>query len=326
MNMKSFQPAGILKNPYIQSILASKRPGGLFSKELQSSTQTITLECNNNVKLSGSYSMHPLTCQKGCFLLLHGWEGSSDSRYIRSATQHLFNQHYSIFRLNLRDHGNSYHLNEGLFFVTLFDEVFQAISLIAEQVNAPIYIAGYSLGGNFALRIALQHSKTPVKGLKKILSINPPIHPELSTDRIDHIPLFRYYFLKKWIQSLKKKQSLFPHLYQLNDIFQLKTIRDVTEALVDKHSNYKNASDYFSRYTLLGDTLKDVTISTTIMTAKDDPIIDVADFYDLCKNEHIHMMIHPYGGHIGYIEGFRLFSWIDHFLPFWAANSSVTLF
>ena len=223
MKTKPLQPIGILKNPYIQSILASKRPGGKFSKKLKSLTKNVLLTCNDNVRLSGYYSTQPYNIKKGCVILLHGWEGGAESRYIRSATQHLFDHGYSIFRLNFRDHGDNHHLNEGLFFVTLFDEVFQAISLIAEMAHVPIiYLAGYSLGANFALRIALEHSKTPIKGLKKILAINPPIHPELTTDKIDQIPLFKYYFLRKWQRSLKIKQLLFPDLYDHNDIFKLK--------------------------------------------------------------------------------------------------------
>jgi len=238
---------------------------------------------------------------------------------MKSATTYLFQNEYSIFRLNLRDHGDTYHLNEGLFFVTLFDEIFQAIKLISEMVNTPIYIAGYSLGANFALRIALQHSTTPIKGLKKILAIAPPIHPELSTDRIDQISLFRYYFRKKWLRSLNKKQSLFPHLYNFSDVYQLKTIRNITDALIDKYTNYKDACEYFADYTLLGDALKDISLPTTIITAADDPIIPVKDFYELSLNDNINLLIHQHGGHIGYIEDLYLHSWIDHFLPYWAS-------
>jgi hypothetical protein len=319
-NQQVFRPKSILKNAYLQSILASKRPGGKFSNQLEKSTQSMILTCPDNVKLSTYYSLQSSERENGCFILLHGWEGGYDSRYMKSATTYLFKNGYSIFRLNFRDHGNTYHLNEGLFFVTLFDEIFQAIQLISEMVNTPIYLTGYSLGANFALRIARKHSKTPIKGLKKILAIAPPIYPEISTDRIDQISLFRYYFLKKWLRSLKKKQSLFPHLYEFNDVFKLKTIRAITEVLVAKYTNHKDACDYFSHYTLLGDSLKDISIPTTIITASDDPIIPVKNFYELTLNKNINLIIHQHGGHIGYIENYYLQSWIDPFLSYWASS------
>jgi len=188
------------------------------------------------------------------------------------------------------------------------------------MVTTPIYLTGYSLGANFALRIARKHSNTPIKGLKKILAIAPPIHPELTTDRIDQILLFRYYFLKKWFGSLKEKQALFPHLYDFHDVFKLKTIRAITEVLVAKYTNYKDACDYFSHYTLLGNALKDISIPTTIVTATDDPIIPVKNFYELTLNDHINLIIHQHGGHIGFIENYYLQSWIDPFLHDWASS------
>ncbi|MBF0452684.1 MAG: alpha/beta fold hydrolase [Candidatus Magnetomorum sp.] len=321
MNPISFQPYGIFKNPYIQSILASKRPGGHFSGLLQTVCQTIVLTCENNEKLLTSYFLQPPNIEKGCVILLHGWEGSSESRYIREATRNLFYQGYSIFRLNLRDHGATYHLNEGLFFGTLFDEVFQAVTQIASMAKGkPVFLVGYSLGANFALRIARQHSKNPIQGLKNVLAIGPPLNPDVSTDKIDQIPLFRYSFLKKWLRSLKRKQQLFPHLYSFDKIFHLKTIREVTEVLLEKHTHFKSAKEYFLCYTLLGDALKDLRVPTTIITAADDPIIPVADFYELVPNDNIRLIIHQYGGHIGFIEGFRLKSWLDRFMQYFLVS------
>ena len=48
-------------------------------------------------------------------VLLHGWEGSAASLYILSLAQRLFDHGYEVLRLNLRDHGDTYHLNRELF-------------------------------------------------------------------------------------------------------------------------------------------------------------------------------------------------------------------
>jgi len=78
---------------------------------------------NNGVRLLASYSPFKENKSKGTVMLLHGWEGSIGSAYILSAGRHLFENGYSVFRLNFRDHGNSHHLNEGLFYAALIDEV-----------------------------------------------------------------------------------------------------------------------------------------------------------------------------------------------------------
>ena len=315
MKTRSFQPSVLLKNPYIQSIFASKRLGGRIPDSIQSESQTIILDCNDGIKLSGIYTSQKLKISKGCVIIIHGWEGSSESRYAKGTTKFLFHHGYDIFRLNLRDHGETHHLNKGLFFITMFNEVFQAVLQISKLTNGnPIYIVGYSLGANYALRIARQHQKTPINKLKHILAISPPINPELSTARIDQISLFKYYFLKKWKRSLQKKQHLFPNLYNFNEILSMSSIMSVTEALVKDYSGFTNAKEYFEGYTLLGNALNNVCTPTTIITAADDPIIPVNDFYQLTLNNNIQLIVHKYGGHLGFLEKFLMPPWFDSFM------------
>jgi len=72
--------------------------------------------------------------------------------------------------------------------------------------------------------------------------------------------------------------------------------------MIERYSDYGNASDYFRGYAVLGDALADVDVPTTIVTAQDDPIIPVEDFYDLKLNSLTKLFIHHYGGHNGFLE------------------------
>jgi predicted alpha/beta-fold hydrolase len=91
----------------------------------------------------------------------------------------------------------------------------------------------------------------------------------------------------------------------------LRTIQAVTDRLLQKYSDFNSASEYFKEYSLLDDAIKDLPVPTTIITAKDDPIIPVADFYRLELNRHTHLVIHAFGGHNGFIDGFFLKSWYE---------------
>ena len=312
MEYKPFTPSLLLKNPYVQSILASKRIGGSLPDYIRSASQKIIINCKNGTKLSGIYTSHEKEKNNACVVILHGWEGSIDSRYAKGTLKFLFSNGYDIFRLNLRDHGDSHHLNKGLFFITKFDEIFQAVEQVSKLFKKKaIYIVGFSLGGNFALRIAIRHKKMPINGLKHVIAISPPINPELSTELIDNILLFKYYFLKKWKRSLQKKQQLFPQLYDFKNIFNMSSILEVTEELVDKYSEFKNAKEYFSGYTLLGNIFNEICIPTTVITAADDPIIPVNDFYNLKTNNKFNLIVHKHGGHLGFIENIFKSPWFD---------------
>ena len=123
---------------------------------------------------------------------------------------------YDIFRLNLRDHGNSHHLNRGPFLGTLIDEAYGAVKRIIADYGSggSTYIIGFSMGANFALRIAKRAGDETAGGAgsglpDKVIAVNPPLNPLTATQNIDKYFLIRKYFLKKWKKSLIKKQQHF---------------------------------------------------------------------------------------------------------------------
>ncbi|MBI2333679.1 MAG: hypothetical protein HYU84_16260, partial [Chloroflexi bacterium] len=103
-------------------------------------------------------------------------------------------------------------------------------------------------------------------------------------------------------RSLLKKQTLYPSLYDFNDVFPLETITGMTEVLLNRYSDYKNPSDYFRKYAVLDDALAALTVPTTIITSQDDPIIPVEDFYDLKLHPSTELIVQRYGGHNGFFE------------------------
>ena len=186
-----------------------------------------------------------------------------------------------------------------------------AVGLVILLQGKPVFLVGFSLGGNFVLRIARKMSHTPIDSIYHVVGISPVLDPQKATDRIDRKPLIRKYFLKKWLQSLKIKQSLFPDVYDFSSLYSLNTIQAVTDQMLDQYSEYKSASDYFKNYSILNDTIDDLPVPTTIMTAADDPIIPVEDFQRLKLNHHTRLVIHTFGGHNGFIDGFFLKSWYE---------------
>ena len=70
----------------------------------------------------------------------------------------------------------------------------------------------------------------------------------------------------------------------------------------------------FAGYTLCGRDLESISIPTTIITSKDDPIIPVEDFYHLSVNRHLQLIIHPYGGHNGFISSWCGRTWYEGYL------------
>ncbi|MFZ4849442.1 MAG: YheT family hydrolase [Caldilinea sp.] len=319
--LELFCPNPLVRSANVQTLLSLTRPRGI---DLSGDEQPLLVEAGKDltgaaperpVRLLGYYNGSRLPgVWRGLVLLLHGWEGCSHSNYNLVLAQRLVEQGFATFRLNLRDHGpnlhvNPYSLNPGSFRGTLIEEVAAATAQIAQLAGPhPFYIAGASLGGNFALRLARWHSeRTPFHHLHKVVALCPAIHPGHATDALDRNPLTRSYFRRRWLRSLHAKQAFYPVFPDLRAIEQFPSIREMTEWFVQKLARrgeipFRNADEYFAAYTVLGDALATLRVPTTIITAQNDPVIPVADFAALAPHPLLELQIHPSGGHCGFVD------------------------
>ncbi len=273
------------------------------------STEEI-IDAGNGIRLQGFLSGQKVLPAKGLIILFHGWEGSAKSAYMISTGRYFFDRGYNVFRLNMRDHGESHHLNEGFFLGTLIDEAWAAVKEII-RLNAPsldAYLAGFSMGANFCIRVAKRASHEGFTGLKHIFAVNPAIDPLDSTRRVDTIPLIRGYFLKKWKKSLALKQSLYPELYDFSKILSMNGCIPMTEELL-KYTPYTSLEDYFGRYTLKEGYLDGITLPFTLLTSKDDPIIPYTDISTAAMSDSVRFILQENGGHCGYIKNSKFESW-----------------
>ena len=311
-----FYPHRLYRNRHLQSILATTRVRNNGRNAMMDAAQPVIVDGGNGVHLLGYHSVQSDQPAKALVILIHGWEGSSESAYIQSSGKYLFGKGYDVFRLNLRDHGDSHHLNEGLFHGALIDETVGAVRDVCRiAIGLPVYLVGFSLGGNFCLRVALRQSLCRITNLRHVFAISPPLDPYVATRCIDEsLPFYRYYFLKKWKRSLRKKQALFPDRYDFNGILNLRTCLGLTEAIIPWYPEYSDYRLYFREYTLLNDAFRDLSMPVTIVTAEDDPFIPVADFRRLEKNPRLQLLIQRYGGHCGFLEFFPYACWYDRLI------------
>jgi predicted alpha/beta-fold hydrolase len=301
-----------MRSAHVQTILASSKFRARGQNPMRNAARKEIIDTDDGIRLLGYYSAQSTGAAKGLVILLHGWEGSSDSTYVLRTGKALYQNGYNILRLNFRDHGESHHLNQGIFYAVLLEEVFQGVRQAARYADTlPVFLVGFSLGGNFALRILRRAIDEPVENLRHTVSISPVLDPQKSTTRIDRYPIIKSYFLKKWRTSLDKKQRLFPDIYDFCNTFTHKTLQEVTDALLAEHSDYGSSAEYFKAYSVLNDALKNISVPTTIIAAADDPIIPIEDFHNLDTNDLTNLVIQPYGGHNGFLTGWSLQSWYE---------------
>jgi predicted alpha/beta-fold hydrolase len=278
-------------------------------------SRPLLLNCGDGVRLLA----HAATQQdvgrapaKRLAVLLHGWEGSAQSLYILSLGQMLLDHGFDVVRLNLRDHGDSHDLNPEIFHSCRIAEVVGAVKCIqALNPQRGINLAGFSLGGNFFLRVAARARDAGIE-LEQVVAVCPVLDPAHTLVRLEGgWALYRKYFVWKWQRSLKKKQAAWPQIYDLGPVQALDNLTDMTDYLVRTYGGYPSLQKYLQGYAIVGDALGSIAHSTRIISAADDPIIPVEDLHRIARPAALTVTRTTFGGHCGFYDAQPGGTWIE---------------
>jgi predicted alpha/beta-fold hydrolase len=301
-----------LAGPHVQTILGTLRPRGRrLNPNLHALTAPRVLSLPGGVRLAGLYT--PGTDgRKGLVVLLHGWEGGADSGYLRSSARLLHEAGYACFRLNFRDHGGTHALNEELFHSCRIVEVVDAVAAL-QRLYAPtrLTLVGYSLGGNFALRVAARAPAARIR-LDGVVAVCPVLHPPHTMHALEAgFVGYHYYFLRKWRRSLLAKQACFPTRYRLGDLRRFRTLTATTDFFIREYTDFPDLDGYLNGYSILGDALRGLEVQAHIIAAADDPVIPSDDLDALAQSAKLEVSLLPWGGHCGFLANYRLASAIE---------------
>lgn len=313
--MSHFEPRWPLRHANVQSALASFKPRNWPRRghRMARAARQHVLDCGDGIRLMGLHSSQPEgIAAKGLAVLIHGWEGSHDSVYLFSLACTLFDAGYNVFRLNLRDHGGTHALNEELFHSARIQEVLGAVKAVERLDPArPLFVVGFSLGGNFALRVGLRGAELGVHP-DLAIGICPAINPGATLKALDQGPrLFHKYFIEKWRRTLRAKAAAWPQRYDFSDIWALTNFVEITARFVERYTEYGALEKYLAAYTLTPELLTASKAPLAIITAQDDPVVPFADFHGLQDQPGLRFLAPKYGGHCGFVENFRLRSWAE---------------
>ena len=284
---------------------------------LLASSRELLLDCGDGVRLQAFFSARPEHGSAGVqrlAVLLHGWEGSAASNYVLSCAALLYQRGFAVVRLNLRDHGSTHALNRDLFHSCRLPEVLGAIrALSAQSPEARVCLGGFSLGGNFMLRVAAdEHAPESIAG---VVAISPVIDPQATLRALEQgLGIYRRYFVRRWSRSLRIKQRAWPGAHEFADIWQLQDLRQMTAALVHRHTEFATLEAYLEGYALTGKRLQSLRASASILLSADDPIIPAPDLERLARSDLLTVVRTEHGGHCGFVEGWGRPSFADSYV------------
>ncbi len=238
-------------------------------------------------------------------VVLHGLNGSSDAHYMRGIATKAVARGMNVVRLNQRNCGNTEQLSAGLFHSGLTSDVRHVVEeLIAVDGLPAIGVAGYSLGGNLALKLAGEYADAAPPALKAFCAVSPIV--EISEcvralERPENL-LYQWNFVRDLKNRMRRKERFWPGRFDLTKLGRIRTVRDFDEAYTAPHFGFKDAEDYYHRASAMR-VIDRVRVPALIITAEDDPFVPSQPFHDpkVTGNPHITLFACKHGGHCGFV-------------------------
>ena len=242
-------------------------------------------------------------------VVLHGLEGTLRSHYARGIFQRAVAAGWSVDFLLFRGCGEEpnraprfYHSGE------TGDLAFVIRRIVAEYPEAPISLAGYSLGGNVLLKWLGEQGAGIAPGIRAAAAVSVPYDLERGARYINQgfSKVYERHFLRTLKAKASAKLARFPKLFDAAALAAATTIMDFDDAVTAPVHGFASAHDYYSRSSSLH-FLSRIQLPTLLISAYDDPFLppDVLDRVAAIAhaNPALRPMFSPRGGHVGFVSG-----------------------
>jgi hypothetical protein len=260
---------------------------------------------------------------------LHGLEGSTEVHYMRGLAAKAWRRGWNAVLLNQRNCGGTEHLTPGLYHSGLTDDPRTVIRTLADRDGLRAFaVAGYSLGGNLAIKLAGELADTPDVPLVAAAGVCPTIDLDACVGAIERRANIAYHwnFVRNLRARMRRKHTAWPGAFDISPLSRIWTIRRFDDVYTAPFHGFAGSADYYHRASALRVAAR-IRIPTLILAAADDPFVPVRQFDDpaLRDNPHITVRVERHGGHCGFIatpEGGSDGYWAeDAVMAFFATSS-----
>ena len=244
--------------------------------------------------------------QHPTIVLLHGLEGSSTVHYMRGMADKAWAAGWNVLRLNQRNCGGTEGLSRGLYHSGLTaDPLFVMRELIDTDGLPAIAFAGYSLGGNVALKLAGDLGDQAPAQLCAVCAVSPTMDLAVCVGALERRANYPYQwnFVRNLKGRMRRKAALFPQDFSLEPLGRIWTVRQFDEAYTAPYYGFADATDYYHRASAMR-AIDRIRVPSLILTAENDPFVPPDPFRDaaVTGNPFITTVVTRDGGHCAFLE------------------------
>jgi hypothetical protein len=298
-----FEPRRGLSNGHLQTIVGNFYPRPVFPLEAETETVLVDPADGSRVLCHCHWQTEPVRASRLTVILVHGLEGSSDSRYMRGIAARAFAAGMNVVRMNMRNCGGSEMLTPTLYHSGLSGDVGAVIEHFSARFGLErVALIGYSMGGNLVLKLAGEWGRRAP--LVAVATVCPAVDLAAGADAL-HEPANRIYewrFVRGLLRRFRRKAQLFPGIYQHRGIGPVRSVREFDHKIVARYCGFASADDYYFR-AASARVVDRIEAPTLILLAQDDPFIRLfpETRARLRANRHIVFAELRRGGHCAFL-------------------------
>jgi predicted alpha/beta-fold hydrolase len=243
-------------------------------------------------------------------ILIHGLEGSSQSKYMISTTNELNRKGFDTVAFNLRGCSGEDNLLLSTYHSGKTEDVDFVVNHILENyAYKNIVLVGFSLGGNLALKYMGEYAETISPKIKGAIATSVPIDIASSEKQMNKIKnkLYIEQFLKTIRLKVLEKSYKFPDFkIDKEKLFKASRFKHLEHLYTVPVFGFDSPEDYWQKASSKP-YLSKINKPTLLINAEDDSFLPKECFpVEEAQNSDVFFLeVTKHGGHVGFISTFK---------------------
>jgi predicted alpha/beta-fold hydrolase len=311
--MPPFDP--VFRNPHLQTIASHFWPRPESRERYPVASRLFHTEPGVQVLVA---SQRPEGPAKGEIVMVHGLEGSGDAGYIRSLAAAALPGGFAVHAFHMRTCGGTERLCRTLYHAGLTSDLLAVLRAFQLEGRAPVFLAGFSLGGNVVLKLAGELAGRGPELFRGVCAVSTPLDLDACARRLAH-PSNRLYE-RRFIGRMRGRLCATGR-YRKRDFRGLRSIRQIDDRITAPSFGFGDAATYYRTQSCIG-FLADIRVPVLLIQSRDDTLVpfDVFEADAVRSNPRIEVRATDHGGHLGFLGRRPHRFWLDETILEWVGR------